>query len=272
MGVGMLASFEPGRDTRSGRTTMSDRKFELSRRKALIGLGTVGAASAGAGLGTSAYFSDQEEFTDNSIQAGTFGLTVDQEIHNVDQDGIGPDEEYWSDETDNGVYVANPIDIGDAKPGDEYEFCWDVTVHDNPGYVAVAGDYWDDTGSEADNVDADDLYDIEDNDDLSTIGDEAEVTDLTITVDDTTYEFGDDYDTFGDLLDAVEDGVLLHDDDGDGIQIEADQTVTVCLTLYIPGDVGNELQGAELEWDLTFYAEQARHNDAGDVKSRAADL
>ncbi|AUX10383.1 hypothetical protein AArcSl_2768 [Halalkaliarchaeum desulfuricum] len=260
---------------------MSDRKFELSRRKALIGLGTVGAASAGAGLGTSAYFSDQEEFTDNSIQAGTFGLTVDQYVTNVDQDGLGPDQEDWeADQNDTGVWVNTPeIGIEDAKPGDEYEFCWEVTVEDNPGYVAVTGEYDDWNGVDVDNIELEDLWDIDDEEDLSTIGDEALVTELTITVpgeddDETVYKFGGDYDTFGDLLDAIEDdGVLLHDEGGDGIQIEADQTVTVCLTLDIPGeDVGNELQGAKLEWDLTFYAEQARHNDPEDVKSEAAGL
>ncbi len=34
----------------------------LSRRRVLGGLGAIGIASAGAGLGTTAYFSDQESF------------------------------------------------------------------------------------------------------------------------------------------------------------------------------------------------------------------
>ena len=41
--------------------------YNLSRRRVLAGLGAVGFASAGAGLGTSAFFSDQEEFADNSL-------------------------------------------------------------------------------------------------------------------------------------------------------------------------------------------------------------
>ncbi|MDB2275777.1 vWA domain-containing protein [Halorubrum ezzemoulense] len=51
--------------------------YNLSRRRVLAGLGAVGIASAGAGLGTSAFFSDQEEFTDNTLQAGTLDLKLD---------------------------------------------------------------------------------------------------------------------------------------------------------------------------------------------------
>ena len=51
--------------------------YNLSRRRVLAGLGAVGIASAGTGLGTSAFFSDEEEFTDNRLQAGTLDLKLD---------------------------------------------------------------------------------------------------------------------------------------------------------------------------------------------------
>ena len=51
--------------------------YNLSRRKVLAGLGAVGLASAGAGLGTSAYFSDRESFTNNELVAGELDLLVD---------------------------------------------------------------------------------------------------------------------------------------------------------------------------------------------------
>jgi len=54
-----------------------DDNFRLSRRQALTALGTVGVASAGAGLGTSAYFSDTESFDGNSMVAGELDLKVD---------------------------------------------------------------------------------------------------------------------------------------------------------------------------------------------------
>jgi predicted ribosomally synthesized peptide with SipW-like signal peptide len=50
--------------------------FELTRRKALAALGTIGVASAGAGLGTSAYFSDQETFENNQLTAGELDMQV----------------------------------------------------------------------------------------------------------------------------------------------------------------------------------------------------
>ena len=247
---------------------MSDQKFELTRRNALIGLGTVGIASAGAGMGTSAYFSDQEEFTDNTIRAGEFGLSVEQAIHGVDQDGIGPDEADFDSNHEGGVWATDTIAIEDAKPGDEYKFCWDITVHDNPGYVAVAGDFTDETGAEAGNVDAEDLWDVEKNKHLSTVGDETVVDSLTIVNgdDETAYEYGAYYDTLAELLTDLEDGVLLHTADGDEpIRFDPGKTWTLCVKLSIPTDVGNELQGAKLTWNKTFYAEQARHNDNMDA-------
>lgn len=45
----------------------------------LAGLGAVGLASAGAGLGTSAYFNDTEYFNNNRLRAGELDLKVDWE-------------------------------------------------------------------------------------------------------------------------------------------------------------------------------------------------
>ncbi|WP_153952195.1 TasA family protein [Halosegnis longus] len=55
----------------------SDSTIELNRRRVLAGLGTIGVASAGAGAGTFALFSDTEESTGNSVTAGTLNLTAD---------------------------------------------------------------------------------------------------------------------------------------------------------------------------------------------------
>ena len=60
-------------------------EFELSRRKALAALGTVGIASAGAGLGTSAFFSDQETFENTLLTAGTLDANVSWEEHYSDR-------------------------------------------------------------------------------------------------------------------------------------------------------------------------------------------
>ena len=50
--------------------------FHLSRRRLLAGIGAVGIASAGSGLGTSAFFSDEEEFVNNTLTAGELDLKV----------------------------------------------------------------------------------------------------------------------------------------------------------------------------------------------------
>ncbi|MFB6201350.1 MAG: hypothetical protein ABEI98_05000 [Halorhabdus sp.] len=60
---------------------MTGDRFELSRRKALAALGTVGAASAGAGLGTSAFSSNQETFENNQLTAGELDLKVGWQEH-----------------------------------------------------------------------------------------------------------------------------------------------------------------------------------------------
>ncbi len=56
-------------------------QLNLSRRRVLTALGAVGAASAGAGLGTSALFSDEESFDGNTLAAGDLNLAVDWEEH-----------------------------------------------------------------------------------------------------------------------------------------------------------------------------------------------
>mgnify|MGYP006282843821 CR=1 FL=1 len=55
---------------------MSDNNIELSRRRILAGLGTIGVASAATGAGTMALFSDEETSSGNVVQAGTLDLKV----------------------------------------------------------------------------------------------------------------------------------------------------------------------------------------------------
>ena len=61
--------------------TDNDQTYALSRRKVLGALGAVGIASAGAGLGTTAYFNDTESFENNTLTAGELDLKVDWEEH-----------------------------------------------------------------------------------------------------------------------------------------------------------------------------------------------
>jgi predicted ribosomally synthesized peptide with SipW-like signal peptide len=111
---------------------MSEDKFNLSRRKALAALGTIGVASAGAGLGTSAYFSDQETFENNQLTAGTLDLGVAYSAHYSDwsSDEDGSDTESTDDDVDVNMYDGPAGTTGTAS---------ELT----PGYTGLpANDAW----------------------------------------------------------------------------------------------------------------------------------
>jgi len=114
---------------------MTKDKFELSRRKALIGLGTIGVAGAGAGMGTSALFSDTESFTNNTIQAGTLNLALEGGLAYTNREnGVGnPDVGLESASTDGTVKML--IELSDVKPGDCYVFYIDECIEGNPAYL-----------------------------------------------------------------------------------------------------------------------------------------
>ena len=87
---------------------MSDNNgLNISRRRALAGIGAIGVASAGAGVGTSAYFSDTESFEGNQLTAGELDLKVDWEEH------------YWDDfDVDFPVQmVDSAADVGSGHIG-----------------------------------------------------------------------------------------------------------------------------------------------------------
>ena len=90
-------------------TTMTEHEFDLTRRKVLGSIGAIGAASAGAGLGTSALFNDTESFENNTLTAGTLDLKVDWEEHYYDGSSGGEYVSY-SDPGDGAVGFPDPDD------------------------------------------------------------------------------------------------------------------------------------------------------------------
>ena len=76
--------------------------LDISRRQALAALGSIGVASTGAGLGTSAFFSDRETFTNNTLTAGSLDLKVGWEEHYSD----------WSPDEDDGL--EGEVSMGDT--------------------------------------------------------------------------------------------------------------------------------------------------------------
>jgi len=133
-------------------------EFTLSRRKALAALGTMGVASAGAGLGTSAYFSDGESFENNRLVAGELDMHVAYSAHYSD----------WSPDEDEGVAVrmwegppgttGGVDDLDQGETGLPLDGAWLIAVDDperflaNTQYVADgAADC--DPGTDADDLD-----------------------------------------------------------------------------------------------------------------------
>jgi predicted ribosomally synthesized peptide with SipW-like signal peptide len=83
--------------------------IDLPRRRVLGALGAVGVGSAAGGLGTGAFFSDEEQFEGNVLTAGELDLKVDWEEHYSDW---SPDEANLED-ADGG----NDLDVRMSDPG-----------------------------------------------------------------------------------------------------------------------------------------------------------
>lgn len=118
----------------------------LSRRRVLAGLGAVGIASAGAGVGTSAFFSDQENFEGNELTAGELDMLVDWEEHYYDgSDGRDLVEYVPQDEIDildDNQYILPAVETPDARPI-ALRFLGDGTFQENKDA------FWDATSIEA---------------------------------------------------------------------------------------------------------------------------
>jgi hypothetical protein len=158
---------------------MTDDHFRLSRRTVLASLGTTGTAAVGAGLGTSALFSDREPFDNDRLVTGELDAKVGWSSHYSDW---SPDEAAHAHVADGELVVDDPrafldatlrtqfpdaetrraldaddavpceafadvpddpatprLDLADVKPGDFGMIAFDLLLCDNPGYVWLTG-------------------------------------------------------------------------------------------------------------------------------------
>jgi len=275
----------------------NDSKYSLSRRKALLGLGTVGVAGAGAGVGTSALFSDEETFEGNTIQAGTQNLIVNAGIVDDSTFDGNAGSISLTDETANGEPAVG-IEVNDIKPGDSFVIGVDPVVEGNPGYLAL-------TGNVTDNLDATNTepeVGLDGNLTNSTNGQGTqgeldqflEITalgydsgnvnggisgsSLPITNDDGfPSDFGGSPVLFTDLLNgllyrgrsgasapghgAAGDPATRVGGDTSQTNVDTDR-VTHLVEFTLPTSVGNVVQGDSLTFDLTWSLEQVRNNSA----------
>jgi len=270
---------------------MTDDRFELTRRKLLAGVGSVGLASAGAGLGTSALFNDTESFENNSIVAGKLNMAVSVDIRNKSAELPDPAIESATgpDDTADGNTVT--ISVSDVKPGDWFLLEWDPEVYFNPGHVQVVSVDEDYQNSEGDNPESEtetdapgDLGDRM----LTTVwgdfipsGGTGDLRPGLQALDPTTdnndsglssYETPDldgitpggaHYTTLNEAHEVYKTGVTIRDPStGEPLEIgHGGNSGTFYQLFELPLGVGNDVQGDSVTFTLRFDAEQARHND-----------
>jgi len=300
---------------------MSKKKVELTRRRVLGGLGTIGVAGAAAGLGTSALFTDEESFTDNSVTAGTLDMSVTAEV-------VAANDEYenavgtidYMETADDNTAVAG-YSFEDFKPGDWVIVCYDIEVSENTGYVCIHGGEFSqsggtttepeptpDEGELADNLllthwngasvqpsditSREELVELSQTTNLASMdpssgawtepdvdgnaGSGREYTDVleflfgadqdpanVAGVPDSNTPLGNGY--------ASTDGIVIRDPmdgyeggiGGPGTDVRevgsGGDSVTFCQLLELPTEVGNEVQGDTLSFDLAFSTVQSRN-------------
>ncbi len=135
--------------------------------------------------------------------------------------------------------------------------------------MVAVGDVSEQTGAEVETVSADDLYDVDTDADMVTIGEAATAVATLTLCPEEGEEVGAQVEVFegglDDLLAALSEGLVVPSSEaveGDGAFChDVECPVTLCIEIEIPTTVGNELQGAESSFDLSVYAEQCRHND-----------
>lgn len=275
---------------------MSDRRVDLTRRRVLGGIVTVSIAGAGAGFGTGALFTDQEAFTNASITAGTTNLIVQAAVAErsaaVDADPNTPPGVRIQETMVDGS-PGMGLRFTDLKPGDEFVLGFNVVVESNPMYVQVeARDIDDSEGIDTEpevstqdaGTDPDDGSDPVgdgagdlDNQTLITVGHD----DSDGTANDFTWDTGGLTDpsdpelgsaggiSLTSLLNDLQDGITYRDSSGVPLGHGSDvpaaigggDNVTHWLYIRVPKDVGNEIQGDTVSFDLAWNAEQSRNND-----------
>jgi len=272
---------------------MSDDKFELSRRKILGATAAVGVAGAGAGVGTSALFSDEESFEDNEIQAGELDLIVDY-VTTVTQDGVAtggtPEDGSPNTGTIQGG-VSGEYQIADVKPGDSGFLAFCPKIVDNAGWLFVGSaggvtDYENGQTEPEGDVDPSDGGNLDngtnDGDPYGELSEaiQVDVEYCEVAADvaepsgpedyNTVRDFNNPADyTLADLFKELESGFLL---DGDADPANGtteypsspDQSTQngpcLCISWELPAEVGNEVQSDAVEFDITFAARQWRNN------------
>ena len=228
-------------------------------RKILVSILVIGVVAAVAGGSTFALFNDTETSSGNTFTAGELDLKIDW---NESYNGEHVEEQNLTDN-------PGPIfDISDIKPGDEGEATVSLHVYDNPAYVdmnltqtANFENGCSEPESEVDNSCADPG---------AGEGELGENLYFTVWNDDGDNIHQDDEEVYfngsAEELDAMGPVDLDGNSETEGIQpFENSTTEYVGIKWNVPRSVGNEIQTDSKEFNFTFHAEQARHNEPGNT-------
>jgi len=177
--------------------------FDFSRRKLLGSMATIGGAAALGGAGSMAFFSDEEEFANNRLVAGSFDLKVDW-------------AEYYSDWSDDEAAAIDSGEMMMAEQGttlDSSEYPDDYTGLPTPDNALVAipdedvSDFMAASATEAyPDTDDDAIVDYPDGYDVCVHG-----ADTPEDLDPTVPQLGDDFKTEGTGLRTENDDTVAED-------------------------------------------------------------
>lgn len=262
---------------------MTDNNIKLSRRNVIGGIGVIGLATAGAGLGTTAFFSDEESFDGNTLTAGELDLFVHVD-YEEDQGIFGsystPSGTFINGNVVGGEPEGEPlrIEVEDLKPGDsgEGKFCFSIVF--NPAYMWMCGEL---TSNEQNGTTGpEETALMEQFGEVPDDGQLADAMEIAMSYCDTDGTVGEQIiaGSLRSVMDALSKGVPLYGDGNDDgiianraafegvdepfVDGEPNTAETcVCFEWEVPTSVGNEIQTDSVTFDFSFYAEQERHND-----------
>ncbi len=207
--------------------------------KFLGSLLVIGIAIMAAGAGTIAYFHDTETSKGNTFTAGELDLHIDwTEYYN----GELIEERALGDLDGEPIFM-----LEDIKPGDNGEATISIHVANNPALL------WITLENIVDNENGMNEPEMEVDDDNT--GDLSEHMMFTIWIDDGN-----------NILDPGE--TIICEDTLADVGTIGPAYIENCCVYYlgvhwwVPWDTGNVIQSDSLSADISFYAEQARHNPA----------
>ncbi len=206
----------------------------------------MGIAIVLAGAGTMAYFSDTETSSGNNFTAGQLDLMIDFDgYYNMYPLDGEPNAGSWmyKDLVEGDKF----FDFDDIKPGDWGEGTISIHVYDNPALLWIT---------------ADNIMDNENgmNEPENEVDDTPEEGELSQNILFTIWVDCDGSNTLDEGEVVLCEGEPLATAEVGPVYIENCTDYYLGVMWEVPWDTGNIIQSDSVTFDITFYAEQARHN------------